>query len=494
MSPHDASALAGVCSTLPPSIDLPGSAAARVAQFAAPTVLLPASSSAPPARRIALLSDAAAPLGAPGAVGADGHHIAARQLARALGRAGVAVDLFCPCATGGQRPVVDWQDNVRVIAVVPGRAHRVPQAPLPPHAEAAARSAARFTARFTGSYSASFTASCTASLTASIAASDAANLTASCAARFTPRLIARLARLASRQPALYQLVHASGFASGMIAAQLKRTLGLPFIVAWRGPGEAGQPGPGAIDLADLGGAAPARIMARPCGFSPDEFWPAPQREARARLHIPAHRFVVLHAGRLAPHKGIDSAIQAVAMLRQRHGVDAELLVVGGERGGSAGQDGVEQARLRQLAVALGIGQQVRFEGARPHAALCDYYAAADVLASTPWCDASALAPAEAMACARVVVGTEVGGVKDVVLDGITGYLVPPRDPAALADRLARLQRQPERARHMGQLGRVRVCEHYTWRRVAQQFIEVYSSVLEETRASLPPLYFSQENA
>ena len=306
-----------------------------------------------------------------------------------------------------------------------------------------------------------------------------------------------------------------------------------------------------LDMEHLYDAPSSRIAVVPCGFSPAEFWPEPMREARQRLRIAGGRFVVLQLGRMVPRKGVDTVIQSVAMLRQRHGVDAELVIVGGDgpttdpghnsampaiqatarqngtdaaggnggagRAGRAdragrdggqhapigydpsqdpapGHDGIELARLRQLALELGVAAHVRFEGRQPRDVLRDYYAAADVFASTPWYEPFGITPVEAMACARAVVGAGVGGIKNTVLDGITGYLVPPRDPEALADRLARLQRQPERAQRMGQLGRVRACEHYTWQRVAQQVMTVYTEVLEETRAARRPAFLSSQES
>jgi glycosyltransferase involved in cell wall biosynthesis len=87
-----------------------------------------------------------------------------------------------------------------------------------------------------------------------------------------------------------------------------------------------------------------------------------------------------------------------------------------------------------------------------------------------------------MACARPVVGAEVGGIKSTVVDGSTGFLVPSRDPQAVAERLATLWRNPLLARSMGDAGLRRAYRHYTWRSVAQQVAAVYAAVLAEARA------------
>lgn len=202
------------------------------------------------------------------------------------------------------------------------------------------------------------------------------------------------------------------------------------------------------------------------------------RAARLRMDIAPSRFVVLCAvatvGPIAPRDGIDTVILACAMLHQCHGVDAMLVVICGERGDDLGDDrgrdrgrdrggdsgdDLELARLGQLARDLDVARHIRFAARQPHAALDDYHAAADVFASTPWhaSPAATSAVAWAMACALPVVGAAAGAVAAgavpaAVRDGVSGYLVPPRDPETLCRYLARLQRQPWLARAMGMAG------------------------------------------
>ena len=79
-----------------------------------------------------------------------------------------------------------------------------------------------------------------------------------------------------------------------------------------------------------------------------------------------------------------------------------------------------------------------FTGRRPRESLKLYYSAADVFVTTPWYEPFGITPLEAMACGTPVIGSSVGGIKYSVADGETGYLVPPRDPYALADKLGSL--------------------------------------------------------
>ncbi len=93
-----------------------------------------------------------------------------------------------------------------------------------------------------------------------------------------------------------------------------------------------------------------------------------------------------------------------------------------------------------------------------------------------------MAPLEAMACAVPVIGSKVGGIKTSVVDGETGYLVPPRDPGTLSDRLLRLLSDERLGTCMGRVGRRRVEEHYTWQHVAALAAAAFSEVKREYTA------------
>jgi alpha-maltose-1-phosphate synthase len=83
---------------------------------------------------------------------------------------------------------------------------------------------------------------------------------------------------------------------------------------------------------------------------------------------------------------------------------------------------------------------------------------------------------EAMACGTAVVASRVGGIPEVVLQGETGLLVPPADPGALADAVNELVADPDRAAAMGETGRRRAVERFSWRAIAEQTLELYRSV------------------
>ena len=138
----------------------------------------------------------------------------------------------------------------------------------------------------------------------------------------------------------------------------------------------------------------------------------------------------------------------------------------------------EIGRLRAVAESEGVADAVTFVGSRGRDALRYYYGAADVFVTTPWYEPFGITPVEAMACGTPVVGAAVGGIKSTVVDGETGYLVPPDDPDALADRLARLYRQPELLRLFGRQAARRANEMYTWERVSREVEGFYGRVAD----------------
>jgi D-inositol-3-phosphate glycosyltransferase len=190
--------------------------------------------------------------------------------------------------------------------------------------------------------------------------------------------------------------------------------------------------------------------------------------ARKMLGI-SERLTVVYVGRLVARKGVDTLVESFALL-PRH-LDARLVIVGGEPGSSP-----EVARLAALAEERGISERVCFAGSRPQEDLRYYYGAADVAVSVPHYEPFGMTPLEAMACAKPVVGSRVGGIKTSVADGETGYLVPPRDPKALAERVLRLLSDPTLKSRLGRAARRRIEEHYTWERVATLAADAFSEV------------------
>jgi glycosyltransferase involved in cell wall biosynthesis len=312
-------------------------------------------------------------------------------------------------------------------------------------------------------------------------------------------------------------VHANFFMSGMVAQHVKKVLGIPYVITFHALGRVRRLYQGIADafpgsrveieeslmrdadriiaecpqdrqdMEQLYGAIPNRIDVVPCGFDPEELWPVPHI-ARKQLGLDGNKFYVLQLGRMVPRKGVDTVIQSLAVLRDRFDISAHLLVVGGDCEQGELRQCSELARLMKLADDLNLTQQVTFTGQKARSDLRYYYSAADVFVTTPWYEPFGITPLEAMACATPVIGAAVGGIKSTVVDGRTGYLVPPKDPHALADRLAILHGDYLLARRLGAEGMRRAHERYTWRSVAQKIAEIYEETVENITPSLAHPY------
>lgn len=140
--------------------------------------------------------------------------------------------------------------------------------------------------------------------------------------------------------------------------------------------------------------------------------------------------LIISVARLAPQKSLDVLLESIALLR----ADAVLAVLG---------EGPLRADLEHKARALGLGSRVRFLGFRPDVA--DHIAAADVFALSSVWEGVPLAGQEAVLLGTPVVGTDVGGMRELISNKVSGRLVPPADPAALADALDEVLASPERA-------------------------------------------------
>ncbi|MBI4227370.1 MAG: glycosyltransferase, partial [Candidatus Omnitrophica bacterium] len=144
---------------------------------------------------------------------------------------------------------------------------------------------------------------------------------------------------------------------------------------------------------------------------------------------------------------------------------AQLVIVG---------DGPDKPAIIRRAYALGEQDHVVITGAVSMTAIP--LAVMDLFVLSSSNEAFGLAVVEAMAMGRPVVASRVGGIPDVVDDGVTGVLVPPRDPGALARALQRLVDDPEAARAMGRAGRARYERQFTMERVAREVEQVYEEV------------------
>jgi glycosyltransferase involved in cell wall biosynthesis len=197
---------------------------------------------------------------------------------------------------------------------------------------------------------------------------------------------------------------------------------------------------------------------------------APRSRLREDLQIPADRVVLAHVGPLAPVKGQREVLEALAGLS----TDGVLVVFFGrdlERGGAYRRE------LEQLADELGLGDAVHFAGFRPDAAAALREVDALVLPSR--IEGLPLAVLEAMAHAKPVVATAVGGTPEAVLDGETGLLVPPRDVPALTAALQALLEDQDLRGRLGDAGRRRVEAHFQATAMTERILQLYDEIARD---------------
>jgi D-inositol-3-phosphate glycosyltransferase len=407
-------------------------------------------------RRIALISEHASPLGILGGIDSGGQNLYVGELAKQLAAIGHEVDVFTRRDSDLLPEVAQWVNGVRIIHVKAGPPTYVRKEDMLPYME-----------------------------------------------QFTSFVL----RFIKRQRLRYDLVHANFWMSGLVACEIKKALGIPFVITFHALGRVRRLYQGETDefpdarfavedrivaeadhivaecpqdeedLIRLYNADPSRTTIIPCGFDPGEFWPISKSMARVVLGYAPDERIVLQVGRLVPRKGVDNVIQAVACLKHEHAMSVRLVIVGGSADDADPRIREEVARLQEIAESERIADHVEFAGRRGRDDLKYFYSSADVFVSTPWYEPFGITPLESMACGTPVIGSNVGGIKFTVRDTETGYLVPPRDPAALAERIAHLYKHPKL---MGLLGRQavrRVNDLFTWQRVARAMNNLYEEVI-----------------
>ena len=192
----------------------------------------------------------------------------------------------------------------------------------------------------------------------------------------------------------------------------------------------------------------------------------PRDEVRRRLGIPPERFVVGWIGRMTGVKQTHDLLAALAELRAG-GVDAGLLVVG---------DGPDRAGFEQRARDLDLVRHCLFLGYQDDVA--PWYAAMDAVALPSGNEGTPVTVIEALAGGKPVVAYDVGGVPDVVREGVDGFLVEPGDISGLAARLAQLAADPELRQRLGGAGRERVLGRYGVGRLLDDVDRLYRETME----------------
>lgn len=306
------------------------------------------------------------------------------------------------------------------------------------------------------------------------------------AARQMPVFAARLAdRWRTRRP---DIVHAFCWVSGLAALGAARELPVPVVQTF----ESGQMSAGrarlepsicrsaaAVLVSSAAGAAQlarfavprAAIRVIPQGVDTEVFTPdgdRARRTSRARI------VTVATDGRAA---GLTTIVQALSQVP-----GAELVVVGGRDGRHLPRSGPFRGAA-QLASALRVRSRVTFAGEIGADRLPALLRSADVLVSAPPSEPSGAAVVQAMACGTPVVVSAVGAHLDAVIDGVTGLLIPPAQPAVLARRLRQLLAAPALRQAYGIAAADRARSRYSWERIASETLAAYQNCRPEAGAA-----------
>jgi D-inositol-3-phosphate glycosyltransferase len=224
------------------------------------------------------------------------------------------------------------------------------------------------------------------------------------------------------------------------------------------------------------GADPGRVFVVPPGVDLSMFQPINRTDARRKIGYGPGR-LLLFVGRLERLKGVEVAIRALALLRDRRHKDVRLLILGED---SKDGDESEKDRLKAAATALGVRDGVDFLGSVAHHELPFFYSAADVCVMPSYSESFGLVGLEAQACGRPVVGSDVSGLRSVIRDEVTGYLINGHEPGAYAERIGRLLDNPELAQQMGRRGRL-LAQRFSWTRTADMLEELFDEVVERAQ-------------
>lgn len=221
-------------------------------------------------------------------------------------------------------------------------------------------------------------------------------------------------------------------------------------------------------LLSIDHSARDKVSIIPMGVDIKKFTSNPIPEGVVNSNSPKIIFV----GRLINLKGIDYLLKAMVTVI-RHIPDAQLTICG---------NGPEKKRLEGVTATLGISKNVSFLGSINHVELPRYYQSADllVLPSVTVMDqteALGVVLLEAMACGIPVIGSDVGGIPDIIYDGWNGYLVPEKSPEMMANQIIRILTDSKIHKKFAANGLVTVKEKFSWDYICSRYSYIYCNVV-----------------
>lgn len=417
-----------------------------------------------PQARIAMISMHTCPLALLGGKNTGGMNVYVRELSRELGRRGYAVDIFTHAQSLERPVVVQMAQNVRVIHIQAGPVEHIDKNDLP---------------------------------------------------QYVPEFAANMQKLAAETGIYYDVIYSHYWLSGMVAEILREAWGTPIVQMFHTLGKmknyvaqrveeqeiderivgeshlmqivdrlvAANP----IDrhhMLDLYQAPADKITVIPCGADLSLFHPIPREEARTELGIPEGRQLITFVGRIEALKGVDTLFRAVARLVEQDPTWHERLmvaIVGGTPEEETEDLTPEMQRLRTLRDELHLHDVISFVGAQPQEVLPYFYSAAEMVVMPSHYESFGMVAVEATACGTPVIASNVGGLTSTITDGVNGFLVPPKAPMVLAERMELLLNDTALRDQIGANG-VKRAQRFSWISVTNQVLRVMAEVQRQPLA------------
>ena len=223
------------------------------------------------------------------------------------------------------------------------------------------------------------------------------------------------------------------------------------------------------------------------GVDADYFVPGDRDLLQQDKNAPQMLFV----GRISPEKGIHDLIDAFIRISEKY-PQAELTIAGPyivvekeflfdlqhepEVQALKPFYSIDYLEYIKSKIPAHLSKQVIFTGSLPQKELLPYYQKADVVINPSLSEAFGMSLVEAMATQTPVVATKIGGMPEIVDDGVTGSIVEPANPQALAEATVEIISNPQRAREMGLAGRTKVLQRYCWSKIAESLVNRYADI------------------
>jgi D-inositol-3-phosphate glycosyltransferase len=420
----------------------------------------------PKSQHIALISVHGDPAIEVGKEEAGGQNVYVRQVGEALGALGWQVDMFTRKASATDAKIVQHTPNCRTIRLTAGPEEFIPRDNL-------------------------FT--------------------------YLPEFVARFLAFQQENGIKYPLVHTNYWMSAWVGMKLKQLEGVKQIHTYHSLGAIKYKSVSAIPLIAktrlntekevletaerIVATSPqekehmrslvslkGKIDIIPCGTDIRRFGQVSQEAAREKIGIPRDSQVVFYVGRFDPRKGIETLVRAIAHSQMRHNGKLKLIIGGGSRPGEA--DGLERERIEALVDELGIQELTTFTGRINDEDLPHYYAAADICVVPSHYEPFGLVAIEAMASRTPVIASDVGGLQFTVVPEMTGLLCPPQDENAFAEAIDRILAHPDWCRQLGDRGRERTEDMFSWSGVAAKLDRLYQACLVDVPVEPVPAVVS----